>query len=61
VGLDVVAHLLDLEARELVVGRLQLLQHHDVGRGVAQPVEQRRQPRLDPVDVEGGNFHAAGR
>ena len=57
VGLDAVAHLLDLEARELVVGGLDLLQHDDVGVGVAQPVEQRRQPRLDAVDVEGGDLH----
>ena len=56
-GFNVVAHLLDLEPGELVVGRLELLQHHHVGSGVAQPVEQGGQPGLDAVDVEGGDLH----
>src|SRR5690606_26492784 len=38
---------------------LQLLQAGDVGRRLAEPLEQARQPAVDPVHVEGGDPHRA--
>jgi len=44
--------------RKISVGRFQFLQRDDVGFRRAQPPQQVRQPTVDVVDVEGGDFHA---
>ena len=58
VGEHVVAGVLDLLAREGFVDALDLLQRRHVGARLGQPVEQRRQPRPDAVDVVGRDLHA---
>jgi hypothetical protein len=52
-----VARFLDRAVREPLFRRLQLLQAHRVGRRFGQPVEQHRQPPVDPVHVEGRDPH----
>jgi hypothetical protein len=58
-SLDVIAERFDLDARELVVDRFDLLQADDVGRAVPQPYKQIAQASLDAVDVPGDDFHVA--
>jgi hypothetical protein len=48
-----VAGVFERGARELGVGRLQLLQRDDIGLGLRQPLEQERQAAVDAVDVPG--------
>ena len=54
---DLVAERFDLRRGNAVIGDLGLLQAHDVGRGVLEPVEQSRQPGGDGVDVPGSDAH----
>ena len=53
-----VARLADGVDRELLVGRLQLLQAGDVRLRRREPVEQHGQAAVDAVDVVGGDLHA---
>ena len=53
-----VSDCLEIARREALVLRLDLLQAGDRGAGFFQPFDEARQPRLDAVDVEGGDFHA---
>jgi hypothetical protein len=59
VRLDVVAERLDLHPGKALIDRLDLLQHDDIGLLLLQPFGQRVHPRLDPVDVPGGDPHQA--
>src|SRR3546814_9925169 len=52
---EMVAERLDLQPREVVVDALQLLQHRHVGLRRLQPSQHVGQPRLDGVDVPGGD------
>jgi len=52
-----VAGRLDLRARELVVGELQLLEADHVGLPLAEPLEHEVEPRPQAVDVPGGDAH----
>src|SRR3546814_17819939 len=48
---------LNLLRRHGFVARFQFLKAGDVGPGLFEPFDQARQARLDPVDVEGRDFH----
>src|SRR3546814_10914211 len=48
---------LNLLLRHGFVARFQFLKAGDVGPGLFEPFDQARQARLDPVDVEGRDFH----
>src|SRR5258705_8162750 len=52
-----VAGALDRGGGEFAIGRLQLLQADDIGRGLAEPRQKIGQPPPDVVDVEAGDFH----
>ena len=43
---------------EAFAGRLELLQAGDVGPGLIEPLQQRRQAAADAVDIESGDPHA---
>src|SRR6476620_5646722 len=43
---------------EFLLGRLELLETHDIGLGLAEPTQQYRQAPVDPVHVVSGNLHA---
>jgi hypothetical protein len=49
----------DIALGKALIRGLQFLQAGDRGPGFAEPFDQARQARLDAVDVEGGNPHAA--
>ena len=59
-GLDVVAELLDLHARELLVEALDFLQAKNVGLNLLQVSEEVGQPLADGIDVPGGDAQARG-
>src|SRR3546814_7374940 len=48
---------LNLLRRHGFAARFQFLKAGDVGPGLFEPFDQARQARLDPVDVEGRDFH----
>src|SRR4051812_40187882 len=52
----VIAQRLERLAREAFVHRLDFLQADDIGLGLFQPGQRRLQPRLDGIDVPGGDF-----
>ena len=57
-GIDhVITCILDVLAREVLIGQLGLLQAQYIGRGRRQPIEYLWQADLEGVDVPGGNFH----
>src|SRR5262249_42789698 len=56
---SLVARIADGLDRELLVGRLQLLQAGDVRLRRREPLEQHRQAGVDAVYVVGGAFHPA--
>src|SRR3546814_1007729 len=47
----------NLLLRHGFVARFQFLKAGDVGPGLFEPFDQAQQARLDPVDVEGRDFH----
>ena len=59
VRLGLVAHRLELEAREGVVDALDLLEPGDVRLGLLHPGQHGVEPRLDRIDVPGGDLHCA--
>ena len=60
VGLDIIAKRLDLQPREALIDRLDLLQAGHVGLGLFQPVQNIGQARLDRIDVPGSNCQGHG-
>ena len=56
---NIIAAILENLAREIFIDRFDFLQQHNVGHGLVQPLGQGRNPGLDPVDIECGDFHAA--
>ena len=55
-GLDVIAFIFDLKARELVVDGLYFLQECDVRRCFIQPFQHTGEARLDRVHVKSCDF-----
>ncbi|MNL69534.1 hypothetical protein D3C87_1944050 [compost metagenome] len=58
---DVIAERFDLQAREVFVDRFDFLQTDDVRIRFLQPCQQAVDPRLDAIDVPGGNLHGSKR
>ena len=53
----IIAQRLERLARESLIHRLDFLQAQHIGLGLLQPGQRRLQPRLDRIDVPGGDFH----
>src|SRR3546814_369107 len=56
----VIARVADRLLGEFLLRRLQFLQHKDVGLGKRQPLQQHRQPAIDPVHIIGRDLHRSG-
>ena len=51
----------DLASRNLVVGRLQLLQAHDIRLCLVDPSKQHLEATIDPIDIIGGELQGRQR
>jgi hypothetical protein len=54
-----IAERFNLQARKLVIDRLDFLQAGNIGRGLLQPVLEVLDTGFDAVDVPGRDFHIA--